>query len=348
MAENKNQVSLPQSPNTDMTEVILPETPRENFVLLKNMLISPDNEVFDQLRLHLQEKICDGNGETLFDVGVGADDSVSGLAEEEYEASVATLKSLADTLDADCVLLREKKNKTGTQGQYLVRKKADAEDFMEVRVAVVGNVDAGKSTLLGVLTHGELDNGRGTARMKLFRHKHEMETGRTSSVGNDILGFDSQGKVVNKPDHGHLDWVKICEASSKVITFIDLAGHERYLKTTVFGMTGHLPDFTMLMVSRDPHRALPSPTFPLVAAAQEPFRSLCHIQQDYPEGHSCIGKTHLELEQGLPERFLQCPRKRCVGFISHRLSHSLKQQERFILHKSDKVWFGHMKTSSLP
>lgn len=58
----------------------------------------------------------------------------------------------------------------------------------------MGNVDAGKSTLLGVLTHGELDNGRGTARMKLFRHKHEMETGRTSSVGNDILGFDSQGK----------------------------------------------------------------------------------------------------------------------------------------------------------
>ncbi|VEL15117.1 unnamed protein product [Protopolystoma xenopodis] len=33
-----------------------------------------------------------------------------------------------------------------------------------------------------------------------------------------------------------------------VITFIDLAGHERYLKTTVFGMTGYAPDFAMLMV----------------------------------------------------------------------------------------------------
>lgn len=63
------------------------------------------------------------------------------------------------------------------------------------RVAVVGNVDAGKSTLLGVLTHGELDNGRGLARQKLFRHKHEAETGRTSSVGNDILGFDSVGEL---------------------------------------------------------------------------------------------------------------------------------------------------------
>jgi len=56
-------------------------------------------------------------------------------------------------------------------------------------------VDAGKSTLLGVLTHGELDNGRGFARQKLFRHKHEMESGRTSSVGNDILGFDQEGHV---------------------------------------------------------------------------------------------------------------------------------------------------------
>ena len=73
------------------------------------------------------------------------------------------------------------------------------------RVAVVGNVDAGKSTLLGVLTHGELDNGRGMARQRLFRHKHEMESGRTSSVGNDILGFDSLGNVVNKPDpHGKI------------------------------------------------------------------------------------------------------------------------------------------------
>merc|ERR1712141_236827 len=132
--------------------------------------------------------------------------------------------------------------------QYLVRLKADEKDFMEIRCAVVGNVDAGKSTLLGVLTHGALDNGRGLARQKLFRHKHEAESGRTSSVGNDILGFDSTGNVVNQPEHGNLDWVRVCEKSSKVITFIDLAGHEKYLKTTVFGTTGHAPDFGMLMV----------------------------------------------------------------------------------------------------
>ncbi|XP_012265723.2 GTP-binding protein 1 [Athalia rosae] len=214
----------------------------------KDVLVSPSEDQYELLLRRLRERIQDGGSETIFDIGVGEDGSEDGLKEDEYDASVATLQSLAATLEADCVLLRQRKVDSGLTGQYLVRQRLDQQDFLEIRVAVVGNVDAGKSTLLGVLTHGELDNGRGLARQKLFRHKHEAETGRTSSVGNDILGFDSIGNVVNKPEHGSLDWVKICEKSSKVITFIDLAGHERYLKTTVFGMTGHAPDFGMLMV----------------------------------------------------------------------------------------------------
>lgn len=215
----------------------------------KTALVSPTAEQFDELIQRLAVRLDNGHGEVIYNIGTG-DDGSNGLSEEEMAASVATLESMASTLEADCVLLRKHKVEQGDVSEYLVRKRAKDNDFVEVRVAVIGNVDAGKSTLLGVLTHGELDNGRGFARQKLFRHKHEMESGRTSSVGNDILGFDSCGNVVNKPDShgGQLDWVKICEAASKVITFIDLAGHERYLKTTIFGMTGHIPDFTMLMV----------------------------------------------------------------------------------------------------
>ncbi len=148
------------------------------------------------------------------------------------EASLATVQSLAVACQADMKLLRQKPAEEGLTAECLVRRKVEEDDFLEVRyvnwyahdmhtvimcmscdmyrVAVVGNVDAGKSTLLGVLTHGELDNGRGTARQRLFRHKHEMETGRTSSVGNDILGFDANGKVVNRTDgHGKKDEVTV-------------------------------------------------------------------------------------------------------------------------------------------
>lgn len=84
------------------------------------------------------------------------------------------------------------------------------------RVVVVGNVDVGKSILLGVLIYGDFDNGRGMVRQRLFRYKYEMELGRISSVGNDILGFDVLGNVVNKFDYGNLDWIKICEKFLKV------------------------------------------------------------------------------------------------------------------------------------
>ncbi|ODM93113.1 GTP-binding protein 1 [Orchesella cincta] len=209
-----------------------------------SMLVSPNEKEYDDLVSIIKNRVEEGNGETIFDVG---DATEGGLTKDDFDASVATLQSIADSLDASMMQLRVRGNEKQT-AQYLIRLKAPEQDFTEIRVAVVGNVDAGKSTLLGVLTHGELDNGRGHARMKLFRHKHEMESGRTSSVGNDILGFDHEGKVVNKAEHGSLDWVHICEKASKVITFIDLAGHERYLKTTVFGMTGHAPHFGMLMV----------------------------------------------------------------------------------------------------
>ena len=44
---------------------------------------------------------------------------------------------------------------------------------------------------------------------------------------------------------------EICAESSKIVTFIDLAGHQKYLKTTIFGLTSNQPDFTMIVVAAD-------------------------------------------------------------------------------------------------
>lgn len=43
-----------------------------------------------------------------------------------------------------------------------------ARDETDIRCAVIGNVDSGKSTLVGVLTKGIMDDGRGYARTKVF------------------------------------------------------------------------------------------------------------------------------------------------------------------------------------
>lgn len=53
----------------------------------------------------------------------------------------------------------------------------------------------GKSTLLGVMTQGERDNGRGKVRLNLFRHLHEIQSGQTSSISHEIMGLTADGQV---------------------------------------------------------------------------------------------------------------------------------------------------------
>lgn len=48
---------------------------------------------------------------------------------------------------------------------------------------------------------------------------------------------------------GKLSWEEIGKRSAKIITFSDLAGHEKYLRTTVFGMLSSSPNYCLLMVA---------------------------------------------------------------------------------------------------
>jgi GTPase len=151
--------------------------------------------------------------------------------------------------------------------------------------AVAGSVDSGKSTLVACLTHGAmglplLDNGHGSARMAVFRHKHEIESGRTSSLSQQLLGYAADGapqladdaprfwrsqtcscicrwtdrivqslwtpvrssnmyrhagSILNYEGVAALTPAEISQAAAHVLRFIDLGGHERFMKTALYG-----------------------------------------------------------------------------------------------------------------
>lgn len=71
--------------------------------------------------------------------------------------------------------------------------------------------------------------------MHVFNYKHEIDSGRTSSIGHQIMGFDNDGNIVNCKFERQPTWTKIVNQSNKIITFYDLAGHEKYLRTTIYG-----------------------------------------------------------------------------------------------------------------
>jgi GTPase len=133
--------------------------------------------------------------------------------------------------------------------EFLIREN-NYMRYVDISVACTGSVDSGKSTLLGVLLTGKTDNGRGAARLNVFNFQHEVRTGRTSSVAQHILGFNGDGEAVTiDDDSGHKKtWQEIIQQSTKVVTFFDLCGHEKYLKTTITGLTSNFPDLTFVLI----------------------------------------------------------------------------------------------------
>ena len=122
-----------------------------------------------------------------------------------------------------------------------------------IRIAVVGNVDAGKSTLIGTLTTSCLDDGRGKSRTSIMKHRHEIESGRTSTATTHLMGFRSTGEPIAGRDQVRAMKRKsedeIARESYRVITLMDLAGHEKYLKTTIHGVSSGFADHALILVN---------------------------------------------------------------------------------------------------
>ncbi|GMH65007.1 hypothetical protein TL16_g04094 [Triparma laevis f. inornata] len=119
-----------------------------------------------------------------------------------------------------------------------------------LRILVMGNVDAGKSTLVGALTTNSLDDGRGSCRLKIMKHRHEITSGRTSTVSSHTLGYTPGGQVkVSAHKVRTLTDEELVRGSERLINFTDLCGHEKYLKTTVYGMSAGMGDHSLIVVN---------------------------------------------------------------------------------------------------
>ena len=66
------------------------------------------------------------------------------------------------------------------------------------------------------------------------------------------MGFKADGnQYITKVSHTQKKnkiWPDIVANSKKIIHLLDMCGHEKYLKTTIHGMTSLFPDYCLLMI----------------------------------------------------------------------------------------------------
>ncbi|KAG5899896.1 hypothetical protein JTB14_002448 [Gonioctena quinquepunctata] len=196
----------------------LPPEPQLGNVEYKLKIVNPTKQRFEHLVTQLKWRLREGNGEAIYEIGVEDNGVLAGLNQRDMCTSLQGLQQMAIKLGATTTILRKRVLDNGRSvSEVLVRKIPDDQNNIEIRIAVLGNADAGKSTLLGVLTQGALDNGRGRARLNMFRHLHEIRSGRTSSISHEVLGFNSEGQPVNYSYSKLITAEEICDSSTKLV-----------------------------------------------------------------------------------------------------------------------------------
>jgi GTPase len=258
LTEDHAATALVASDPSPLPSVITPTqaaTPPSSFPAAS---LTPQEEFDSKVKHALETLESEVNrmGESIVEFGTPDGFGPTGLDDAQLDELLSSVKEHANVLGAQTTEIRRRRQPSPQDGAKdmatadicVRRRPGEGVSPLELRVAIVGNVDSGKSTMVGVLTRSMLDDGRGSARSKVFKHNHEVETGRTSAISQHTLCLDESGNVLNDPAFRTTTTADYVARSAKILTLVDLAGHEKYLKTTCHGLTGHFPDYAACIV----------------------------------------------------------------------------------------------------
>ena len=204
-----------------------------------------------ELTTQMNFRLSEGSGECYYIIGVEDSGNPLGISKEELEISLSVINSIAINLGCKAKISKLIEGKEGLIAEmYIKKQEENTIDKIEINIGVLGEEGAGKSTLIGVLINGLLDNGKGLSRTGVFRHKHEILCGKTSSFSHQILGFDEKGELTNYGDLLRPSLIQIVSKSTKLINFYDMAGSSKtFIRTTLSTLSNEYLDYLLFVIS---------------------------------------------------------------------------------------------------
>lgn len=187
----------------------------------------------------LQYRLAE-SGKCYYMLGVDDDGTIKGVSPVEHQVTIKTLQKMVECIGGTVASLDQVELGSGlivAEAQIVTSSSSDSASsapISEVAVGVVGPVSSGKSTLIGVLCQGALDNGNGSARMLMLKHRHELLSGHTHSTCFESLLFRSLDPLVTatppiQSSHDFSEPMSLREqqqrlSAFKTVHFIDTPG----------------------------------------------------------------------------------------------------------------------------
>ena len=204
----------------------------------------------ERLVSQMRYRLDSGEGIAYYILGVFDDGTPCGAGPRKLEETLSIIRTTASEADARITNV-ETFSKNGEFLRVTIQQEGKNRK-KHLIVGTIGHVDHGKSTLLGSLTTGTPDDGKGKTRMFSDFLPHEIERGLSAELAHLIYGFTQKGEPLHmrnpldKKEMAHL-----IDKCHKFISFVDCPGHAPWLRTTIRGILGQKIDYALLTISAE-------------------------------------------------------------------------------------------------
>jgi elongation factor 1-alpha len=144
--------------NTIGNILSLPKELDDGNIEYKQQLINLTPERIEGLITQMCYRLNEGSGEAIYEIGYTDDGFPRGLSKEKLNESLNNLNTIANRVNAKIMKIMEKEvspNKYVIEA--LVRENYDHNNkYIDLTIVVAGNVDASKSSTIGVLITGDI------------------------------------------------------------------------------------------------------------------------------------------------------------------------------------------------
>ena len=172
------------------------------------------------------------------------------LVRPDLNASAQSVR----TLSSPAILAKAKLKDATRPAAEVPRSKTE-----QLRVSITGSSTSGKSSLLGTLTTSTSDNGRGKSRLSLLKHRHEIASGVTSSIAQELIGYTdsvspsdaASSAIINYASEDVASWPDIHDHSDRLVFLSDSPGLSKFSKSIIRTLTAWQPHWTIVCAAAD-------------------------------------------------------------------------------------------------
>lgn len=196
-----------------MFDTQLPREIETGNIEYKLKLVDKSADRFSRLVTQLKWRIAEGNGQAIYEIGVSDNGAVVGLTKQDLDASLSTLRRMAEEIRAECTILRQLTLRNSLSvAEVKVQEKVIDDKNQEIRIVLIGPRSSGKTTLLHKLTETKKD----------LKPTFQMEVDIIGLNNNNVINYSSRN--VESQQH-------VAQQSQKIIMFLDTNGSTKFLLT---------------------------------------------------------------------------------------------------------------------